>query len=84
MQTHATSSAQLFTSSVTTSTSGSVPAENKGQDELFPMYIVSKDVVCVENQADTWNMVGSYDVEESGTLVPFDSDDEKLFSEHFQ
>lgn len=80
-------SAALFTSSVNTSVSGTVPVENKGQDELFPLYIVSsKDAatVCVENQTDTWNMVGSYDVEETGTLVPFDSDDEKLFGEHFQ
>ncbi|KRT78394.1 zinc finger protein, partial [Oryctes borbonicus] len=84
MQNHSTNSTELFTSSVNTSTSGSVQAESKGQDELFPLYIVSKDVVCVENQTDTWNMVGSYDVEESGTLVPFDSDDEKLFGEHFQ
>ncbi|KAI4461781.1 zinc finger protein [Holotrichia oblita] len=84
MQSHTTNSSELFSSSVNTSASGSVSVENKGQDELFPLYIVSKDGVCVENQGDTWNMVGSYDVEESGTLVPFDSDDEKLFGEHFQ
>lgn len=82
------SSTELFTSTVSTSSTGNTVAKNKGgsgdQDELFPMYIISKDVVCAENQTDTWNMVGSYDVEESGTLVPFDSDEDKLFSEHFQ
>lgn len=85
----APSSAELFTApavgSTSTTSSGSIAAaENKCQDELFPMYVVSKDAVCAEeNQTDAWNMVGSYDVGESGTLVPFDSDDEKLFGEHF-
>lgn len=72
-------SAVLLTS-VTTQDS----SEHKMQDELFPMLIVSKDVVCIENPSESWNIGGSYDVEESGSLVPFHSEGETLFHEHFQ
>ncbi|XP_063922310.1 gastrula zinc finger protein xFG20-1-like [Zophobas morio] len=52
-------------------------------DEIFPMYIVSKDdSVSVDNLTESWNVVGSYDVEESGALVPFNSDN-VLFQGHF-
>ena len=52
-------------------------------DEIFPMYIVSKDdSVSVDNLTESWNVVGSYDVEESGALVPFNRDN-VLFQGHF-
>ncbi|KAF5307075.1 hypothetical protein FQR65_LT07134 [Abscondita terminalis] len=59
-------------------------SENKIQDELFPMLVVSKDVICIENPSEAWNIGGNYDVEESGSLVPFHSEGESLFHEHFQ
>lgn len=44
----------------------------------------SKDTFVIENLQDSWNLVGRYDVEEvSGTLIPFESDSESLFQEHF-
>ncbi|KAK4875516.1 hypothetical protein RN001_011938 [Aquatica leii] len=70
----------LLLTSVTTQDS----SEHKIQDELFPMLIVSKDVICIENPSESWNIGGSYDVEESGSLVPFHSEGESLFHEHFQ
>ncbi|XP_031351620.1 zinc finger protein 624 [Photinus pyralis] len=70
----------ILLTSVTTQDS----SEHKIQEELFPMLIVSKDVVCIENPSEAWNIGGSYDVEESGSLVPFHSVGESLFNEHFQ
>jgi hypothetical protein len=57
--------------------------EEGSPDEIFPMFIVSKDeTVPIDNMTETWNVVGSYDVEESGALVPFNSDN-VLFQGHF-
>ncbi|KAF5278380.1 hypothetical protein FQA39_LY05869 [Lamprigera yunnana] len=70
----------ILLTSVTTQDS----TEPKIQDELFPMLIVSKDVICIENPSESWNIGGSYDVEESGSLVPFHSEGDSLFHEHFQ
>lgn len=57
--------------------------EEVNTDEIFPMYIVSKDEsVSGDNLTESWNVVGSYDVEESGALVPFNSDN-VLFQGHF-
>lgn len=55
-------------------------------DQMLPMYIIPKeDGTTIENLPDSWHLVGRYDVEEhSGTLIPFESDDnESLFQEHF-
>lgn len=61
----------------------STSAEDGPSDEILPMYIVSKvENAATENLTETWNVVGSYDVEESGTLVPFNSDN-VLFQGHF-
>lgn len=47
------------------------------------MLVVAKDeVVEMSSSSDAWNMVGSYDVE-SGVLIPFQTDEESLFEEHF-
>lgn len=65
-------------------TSGS-KHDNRNQEELFPMLVVAKDeVVEMSSSSDTdaWNMVGSYDVE-AGVLIPFQTDEESLFDEHF-
>lgn len=57
--------------------------EEGNPDEILPMFIVSRDeTVSVDNLTETWNVVGSYDVEESGALVPFNSDN-VLFQGHF-
>ncbi|RZC34116.1 zinc finger protein 407-like, partial [Asbolus verrucosus] len=57
--------------------------EEGNTDEIFPMFIVSKDeTISADNLTETWNVVGSYDVEESGALVPFNSDN-VLFQGHF-
>lgn len=58
--------------------------EPRAREDLFPMVIVSQDVVCVENPSETWNIGGSYDVDETGSLVPFHAEGETLFTEHFQ
>lgn len=52
---------------------------------MLPMFIIPKEDCIIENLPDSWNLVGRYDVEEqSGTLIPFESDDnESLFQEHF-
>ncbi|CAH0555590.1 unnamed protein product [Brassicogethes aeneus] len=57
----------------------------KDFDEIMPLYVIPKDeVVLVDNQPDTWNLIGRYDVEEeSGNLVPFQNDQEVLFEDHF-
>ncbi|GLV34304.1 uncharacterized protein CBL_00234 [Carabus blaptoides fortunei] len=56
-------------------------------NELLSMTVVSnarEDVVYVPSSgADTWTMEGLYDVEESGMLVPFHSEDGSLLAEHF-
>nr|XP_023016267.1 zinc finger protein 252 [Leptinotarsa decemlineata] len=56
-------------------------------DQMLPKFIIPKDdsgTVAVDNLPDSWNLVGRYDVEEeSGTLIPFESDSESLFQEHF-
>ncbi|XP_066253815.1 uncharacterized protein [Euwallacea similis] len=54
-------------------------------DQMLPMFIISKDdSVNVEIASDSWSLIGRYDVEESGTLVPFHSEeDDELFQEHF-
>lgn len=56
-------------------------------NELLSMVVVSnsrEDVVYVPSSGtDTWTMEGLYDVEESGTLVPFHSEDGSLLAEHF-
>ena len=54
-------------------------------DQMLPMFIIPKDDTGnVEITPDSWNLVGRYDVEESGTLVPFQSgEEEELFQEHF-
>lgn len=54
-------------------------------DQMLPMFIIPKEDCTIENLPDSWNLVGRYDVEEqSGTLIPFESDDnESLFQEHF-
>lgn len=55
----------------------------RNQEELFPMFVIAKDeVVEMSSSSDAWNMVGSYDVE-SGVLIPFQTDEESLFEEHF-
>lgn len=61
-------------------------SKEKQLDQMLPMFIIPKeDCTPIENLRDSWNLVGSYDVEEqSGTLIPFESDDsESLFQEHF-
>ncbi|XP_056634937.1 zinc finger protein 585B [Diorhabda sublineata] len=57
-----------------------------GKDHLMQRLIIPKyDCDTVENLPDSWSLVGKYDVEEaSGTLIPFESDSESLFQEHFQ
>lgn len=59
----------------------SIPSTSKDQAmEAMPMFIIPKD----DCASYSWNLVGSYDVkEESGTLIPFHSDGESLFEEHF-
>lgn len=56
-------------------------------DQMLPMFIIPKDDqvnVEIGAGADTWNLIGRYDVEESGALVPFQSgEDDELFEEHF-
>ncbi|KAG5898222.1 hypothetical protein JTB14_005599 [Gonioctena quinquepunctata] len=56
-------------------------------DQMLPRFIIPKDdcgTLAIENLQDSWNLVGRYDVEEeSGTLIPFESDSESLFQEHF-
>lgn len=54
-------------------------------DQLLPMFIIPKDdATTVEIAPDSWNLIGRYDVEESGALVPFQSgEEEELFQEHF-
>ncbi|VEN60970.1 unnamed protein product [Callosobruchus maculatus] len=54
-------------------------------DQMFTMYIIPKeDGISVENPGESWNLVGRYDVEEeSGTLIPFQSEEDSLFDEHF-
>ncbi|XP_030759119.1 uncharacterized protein LOC115884621 [Sitophilus oryzae] len=54
-------------------------------DQMLPMFIIPKDDTDnVEVTPDSWNLIGRYDVEESGTLVPFQSEEEdELFQEHF-
>lgn len=55
----------------------------RNQEELFPMFVIAKDeVVEMSSSSDAWNMVGSYDVE-SGVLIPFQTDEEIFFEEHF-
>ncbi|XP_025836127.1 zinc finger protein 845 isoform X2 [Agrilus planipennis] len=66
-----------------TSVSGQDANEHKIQDELFSMFIVSKDVVRVENMTESWIMEENYDVEEAGVLIPFQSEGDSLFNEHF-
>lgn len=57
--------------------------DNRPQEELFPMFVIAKDeVVEMGSSTEAWNMVGSYDVE-SGVLIPFQTDEESLFEEHF-
>lgn len=68
----------------TSSASVAAIIKDSNFDEGLPMFVISKDEITGENQSDTWNLVGRYDVEESGTLVPFQSDGETLFQEHFQ
>lgn len=65
-----------------------IPSSSKEQhlDQMLPMFIIPKeDCTTIGNLPDSWNLVGRYDVEEqSGTLIPFESDDgESLFQEHF-
>lgn len=62
----------------------SVTTQEHRREELFPMVIVSQDVVCIENPTEVWNIGGSYDVDETGSLVPFHAEGETLFTEHFQ
>ncbi|XP_050304904.1 chromosome alignment-maintaining phosphoprotein 1 [Anthonomus grandis grandis] len=62
--------------------------ENKDRtlDQMLPMFIIPKDdVATVEISApDAWNLIGRYDVDQTGTLVSFQSEeDEELFREHF-
>lgn len=60
-----------------------VACQDGPPEEILPMHIVSKvQNATTENLTETWNVVGSYDVEESGTLVPFNSDN-VLFQGHF-
>lgn len=47
------------------------------------MYVIAKDEIVDLEDADSWNMVGSYDVE-SLVLVPFQNDEEALFEQHFE
>ncbi|KAJ8969591.1 hypothetical protein NQ317_005125 [Molorchus minor] len=67
------------------STSVQTPNDRR-LDQMLPMFIIPKDeTVIVDNSPDAWNLVGRYDVEEeSGTLIPFQSDGESIFQEHFQ
>nr|XP_022917746.1 zinc finger protein 62 [Onthophagus taurus] len=64
------------TSMLTTSSS---KIETKVQDNYFPLYASTNDLICVDNQTDTWSFVEKY--EETGTLVTFKSDGESLFEE---
>nr|CAI5836409.1 unnamed protein product [Callosobruchus analis] len=54
-------------------------------DQMFTMFIIPKeDGISVENPGESWNLVGRYDVEEeSGTLIPFQSEEDSLFDQHF-
>lgn len=65
----------------------SIQSTSKDQhlDQMLPMFIIPKEDCTIEYLPDSWNLVGRYDVEEqSGTLIPFESDDnESLFQEHF-
>lgn len=63
-----------------------VVANVEKDNEMLPMYVIANkdEIINVENQADSWNLVGKYGVEETGTLVSFQSDDDdSLFQEHF-
>lgn len=51
---------------------------NKGQDELFPMFVVANEIIGMDSGVDAWNYDG-----ESGVLIPFQPDGETLFQEHF-
>ncbi|CAG9834172.1 unnamed protein product [Diabrotica balteata] len=55
------------------------------KDQIIERLIIPKyDSFAVENLQDSWSLVGRYGVEEtSGTLIPFESDSESLFQEHF-
>ncbi|CAH1997521.1 unnamed protein product [Acanthoscelides obtectus] len=54
-------------------------------DQMLTMFIIPKDGgISAENPGESWNLVGRYDVEEeSGTLIPFQSEEDSLFDEHF-
>ncbi|XP_023312486.1 uncharacterized protein LOC111692647 [Anoplophora glabripennis] len=59
--------------------------KNRALDQMLPRFIVPKDeTVAIETSPEAWNLVGRYDVEEeSGTLIPFQSDAVGLFQDHF-
>ncbi|KAJ8917674.1 hypothetical protein NQ315_005121 [Exocentrus adspersus] len=69
---------------VSASSSGN-PSKNRALDQMLPMFIIPKEeAVIVENSPEAWNLIGRYDVEEeSGTLIPFQSDGVGLFQDHF-
>ncbi|KAF7288099.1 hypothetical protein GWI33_000152 [Rhynchophorus ferrugineus] len=49
-------------------------------DQMLPMFIIPKgDQGNIDAASDSWNLIGQYDVEESGTLVPFHSEEDQLF-----
>ncbi|CAG9864872.1 unnamed protein product [Phyllotreta striolata] len=57
---------------------------NTDADPIVCQADVSATSKEIENLQDSWSLVGRYDVEEaSGTLIPFESDSESLFQEHF-
>ncbi|XP_060528624.1 zinc finger protein 729-like [Cylas formicarius] len=61
------------------------PVKDRTLDHMLPMFIIPKDDGGnIEIAPDSWSLIERYDVEESGTLVPFQSDGgDVLFQEHF-